>query len=135
MAGNVTKTETATRDLPVVYEVRLTLDAAIQGDFDRWLAAHAEELTALPGFLDARIIHADPAPDGRPRRIVRYRLQDRAALEVYLASHAERKRGDAVQRFGDRFQAERDVYPALAIRDAGARHRCPACGAPVDPDD
>lgn len=117
---------------PLVYEVRLTVDPDILRAFDRWLDEHVRAMIALPGFYDARIIHADPTPDGRGRRLVRYRLRDRAALDDYLRHHSEAMRRDGIERFGDRFSAERDTYSAKTGDDGSGEHRCPNCGAVAD---
>lgn len=120
--------KTAAGTAPVIYEVRLAVDPDIRRDFDRWLDGHVRAMIALPGFYDARVIRAEPGQDGRIRRLVRYRLRDRAALDDYLKSRAEAMRRDGVERFGDRFSAERDIYPAKT-GDEDGEHRCPNCGA------
>lgn len=117
---------------PLVYEVRLTVAPDIRREFDRWLDGHVRAMIALPGFYDARIIRADPTPDGRGRRLVRYRLRDRAALDEYLRHHAEAMRRDGIERFGDRFSAERDIYLAKTGDDGSGEHRCPNCGSAAD---
>lgn len=114
---------------PLVYEVRLSVEPRLAGDFDRWLNDHVREMIALPGFYDARVIRAEPAPDGSIRRLVRYRLRDRAALDHYLEHHAEAMRRDGLDRFGKAFSAARDVYPARTGDDDAGRHHCPNCGA------
>lgn len=114
---------------PLIYEVRLAVDRDIAREFDVWLDGHVREMIGLPGFYDARVIPADPSPDGRARRIVRYRLRDRAALDNYLDRHAERMRSDGVERFGSAFSAERDIYPARTGDEETGEHRCPNCGA------
>lgn len=115
----------------LIYEVRLSVEPEIQREFDRWLNGHARDMLDLPGFYDARIIRADPDSDGRARRIVRYRLRDRAALQEYLEHHAPRMRAEGLDRFGEHFQAERDVYAALPERDEAGERRCASCGAAV----
>lgn len=125
-------TDTAPASHPLIYEVRLTVDPGITTDFDTWLHAHVQAMLALPGFRGARTIHADPAPDGRARRLVRYCLRDRAVLDDYMQRHAEGMRRDGIERFGDRFSAERDVYPATAGRHAEGGHQCPECGAVLE---
>lgn len=133
MTETVTKPRRRPGNAPVVYEVRLTLDPGIRDEFERWLDGHVREMIALPGFFDARIIRADPDAEGRPRRIVRYRVRDRAALDHYFQHDAERMRADGLERFGEGFSAERDVYPAVpAARDTGEQ-RCPNCGAVAEP--
>lgn len=116
----------------LIYEVRLTVDPAVTADFDTWLERHVQDMLSLPGFCQARTIHADPAPDGRDRRLIRYWLRDRASLDAYLERHAEAMRWDGIERFGDRFSAERDVYPAAAGRIPGGGHQCPECGTVLE---
>ncbi len=123
---------TTAETTPLIYEVRLTVDPVITADFDTWLDRHVQDMLALPGFCRARIIYADPAPDGRARRLIRYRLRNRASLEAYLERHAEAMRRDGIERFGDRFNAERDVYPAAAGRTSDGGQQCPECGAVLD---
>jgi len=95
----------------LVYEVNLTVDAAVAEAFAAWLPGHVAELLALPGFLAAEIFRVDePAPPaGEVALSVVYRLRDRAALDAYLRDHAARLRADGIARFGGRFQASRRV--------------------------
>lgn len=117
---------------PLIYEVRLTVNPEIATEFDTWLDGHVRAMLALPGFYDARTIHADPTADGHIRRVVRYCLRDRASLDAYLERNAEGMRRDGIERFGDRFSAERDIYPAIAGRRADGGHQCPECGAVLE---
>ena len=39
----------------VVYEVNLEFDVAIAAPYREWLAAHVQELLALPGFISAQV--------------------------------------------------------------------------------
>jgi hypothetical protein len=95
----------------LIYEVNLAIDAAIAGEYRRWLDGHVEEILALPGFVDARIFEVlEPAPAaGEVALCVHYTLRDRAALEAYLHDHAPRLREEGVARFGRRFRAQRRV--------------------------
>ncbi|HET6654932.1 MAG TPA: DUF4286 family protein [Gammaproteobacteria bacterium] len=127
---------------PVIYEVTLTVDAAVAADFDAWLAGHVDEMVHLPGFLDADIEHADADDESHAIRVARYRVESRAALERYFNDHAERMRAAGIERFGDRFSTTRrilepaadDPSPGAAITFCGncetpLRGRyCPVCG-------
>ncbi|WP_190285718.1 DUF4286 family protein [Montanilutibacter psychrotolerans] len=95
----------------VIYEVNLDIDAAIEHDYRAWLAAHIDEILALPGFTAARLFEQDePAAEpGRLRLCVQYTLVDATALATYLAEHAPRMRGEGIARFGTRFSATRRV--------------------------
>lgn len=99
----------------VVYEVNLDLDAAIRADYLAWLAAHVEEICALPGFTGATVFEVtDPPPaPGQANLSVQYRLVDQAALDAYLRDHAPRLRAEGIARFGASFRAARRVLTAL----------------------
>lgn len=98
-------------DAHVIYEVNIDVDAAIVADYRAWLAAHVDEILALPGFTGARVFEVlDPAPaDGRASICVQYALRDAASLDNYLREHAPRLRADGMARFGGRFHATRRV--------------------------
>ena len=69
-------------------------------------------------------------PPGRIRRIVQYRLRDRAALDDYLAMHAPRMRAQGIGRFGDRATEESRVLPHREefVRGAVSTENCLNCG-------
>jgi hypothetical protein len=92
----------------IVYEVRIAVDAAIEGDYRRWLDGHVHEILSLPGFERAELLRED-ADGERPVFVVRYHLGSRGALEHYLREHAARLRAQGIERFGDRFSASRRV--------------------------
>ena len=113
----------------IVYEVDSALDPGVVADFDAWLPGHAREVLASPGFLGAEILApTEPAADGRPRRIVRYRIRDRAALETYIAERAPALRAEPLARFGERMAATRRVE---AVRAGISLAACANCGAPL----
>lgn len=73
---------------------------------------------------------------GRLRRVVRYRLRDKQSLNRYLEKDAARMRDEAVQRFGERFEASRRIWQArpqetageLVVPETGYK-RCMNCGS------
>lgn len=95
----------------VIYEVNLDLDAEIRDDYVAWLLPHMREISALPGFVDARLLEVeDPAAGtGRVSLSVHYALSDANALATYLREHAPRLRADGEARFGGRFRASRRI--------------------------
>ena len=95
----------------VVYEVNLAVDADAAEAYAAWLAPNIDEVLAVPGFLSAdwHEVEADGSADGRRQWVVQYRVESREALEAYLREHAERLRGDGLERFGGRFEASRRV--------------------------
>jgi len=114
----------------LLYEVNLEADAAIEAPFDTWLRDHIADMLQFDGFRSAEILDADAVPDGRIRRIVQYRLRDRAALDDYLAFHAPRMRAQGIGRFGDRAQEESRVLPHREefVRGAVSTENCLNCG-------
>jgi hypothetical protein len=119
---------------PVIYEVSLWPDPAIASDFDAWLEHHVQEMLGLPGFLGATIHRAEEDPPGDGvLRTVRYRLQDRAALDRYLQEHAERMRADGTRRFGNRFRVSRRILDAgrdIAVSAVSPKN-CANCDSPL----
>lgn len=94
----------------VVYEVNLSVETAIAGEYRTWLSAHVAAMLALPGFVSATMFDVlESAETGRTSFCVHYRLRDAAALEDYLREHAVRMRADGAARFGDRFRASRRI--------------------------
>jgi hypothetical protein len=114
----------------VVYEVNMEADAAIAGAFDTWLRDHIADLLQFNGFLSAEILEDRSCPPGKVRRIVQYRLRDQAALDDYLQNHAPRMRAQGVEKFGERFGAERRVlaHREEFIRGAVSTENCLNCG-------
>ena len=114
----------------VIYEVNLEADADIAGPFDTWLRDHIADMLQFEGFRSAEILDDPSAPAGRIRRIVQYRLRDRAALDDYLANHAPHMRAQGVARFGDRFSAGRRVLPHREefVRGKVSTENCLNCG-------
>ncbi len=115
----------------VLYEVDYQAEAAIEAPFDTWLRDHTADVLQFDGFLSAEILDDEAvAPPGRIRRIVQYRLRDRAALETYLRDHAPRMRTQGVEKFGERYTAERRVlaHREEFIRGAFSTENCLNCG-------
>lgn len=111
----------------ITYEVALQPDEEILGEFEAWLEYHVDEMLALPGFRGASIHKGEDAGSGAPLRIVRYELEDRAALQRYLEEHAPRMRAEGAARFGERFRASRRIVEEgrdAALTDA---RPCPNC--------
>jgi hypothetical protein len=114
----------------VVYEVNLEADAEIAAPFDTWLRDHIADMLQFDGFRSAEILEDAAAPPGRIRRVVQYRLRDRAALDEYLTVHASRMQSQGVARFGNRYSAARRVLPHREefVRGAVSTENCLNCG-------
>jgi hypothetical protein len=114
----------------VLYEVTLEADAEIAAPFDTWLRDHIADMLQFDGFRSAEILDDAAPPPGRIRRIVQYRLRDRAALDDYLAFHAPRMRTEGIDRFGERATEETRVLPHREefVRGAVSTENCLNCG-------
>lgn len=111
----------------ITYEVALQPDPEILADFEAWLEYHVDDMLALPGFTGASIHKAEDPESGAQLRVVRYQLEDRAALDRYLDEFAARMRAAGLAKFGDRFRASRRIV--LEGRDAALTDArpCPNC--------
>ena len=114
----------------VLYEVSLEADAAIAGPFDTWLRDHVADVLQSDGFQSAEILDDDSTPPGRIRRIVQYRLRDRAALEHYLATQAPQLEAAGRALFGDRYASVPRVLPHREefVLGAFSTENCLNCG-------
>jgi hypothetical protein len=114
----------------VLYEVSLEADAAIAGPFDTWLRDHVADVLQSDGFKSAEILDDDSTPPGRIRRIVQYRLRDRAALEHYLATQAPQLEAAGRALFGDRYASLPRVLPHREefVLGAFSTENCLNCG-------
>lgn len=101
--------------MSVIYEVNLWVDRAAAAEYRAWLDDHMRQMRALPGFTSAVLyeVREPTPPAGQVALSVRYRLRDQEALEAYLVEHAPRMRADGLQRFGERFRAERRVLASI----------------------
>jgi len=112
---------------PVIYEVNLVPEPAIEEQFDDWLREHVREMLGLPGFIDATISRVEHE-DGRTARSVQYELQDRKALEQYLSDQAAGMRQAAIDRFGDQFSATRRILvDGQRLAPSGTLGTCSNC--------
>ena len=96
--------------MTVIYEVNLFVERKIESDYRAWLLKHIAAILALPGFLEAQSFDVQQAADSETVAIcVQYRLTSLAALDDYLERHAARLRADGIEKFGNRFTANRRV--------------------------
>ncbi|MEQ9562537.1 MAG: DUF4286 family protein, partial [Woeseiaceae bacterium] len=115
----------------VIYEVSLAIEPEIADEFDAWLPVHIEEMLAQPGFIDARSFTLENDDSGRVRRVTHYHLESEGDLERYLDGPAGAMRQSVVERFGDKFVADRRILHATlphGTRPSSVEH-CLNCKA------
>lgn len=95
--------------MTIIYEVNVSVDAAIIDAYHLWLKDHVAEILALPGFLGATIYRVAEPSTEHIELCMHYVVVDQAHLQRYLLEHAPRLRADGLARFGGQFQATRRV--------------------------
>ncbi|MDX1438785.1 MAG: DUF4286 family protein [Rubricoccaceae bacterium] len=93
----------------ILYEVNLLVDAEIADDYAAWLGPHIKEILKLNGFLSAEWFEVETEDKKHIHWCIHYRLKDRTSLETYFIEHADRMRGDGLNRFSGRFTADRRI--------------------------
>ena len=108
----------------VVYEVNITVSADLHDEYLAWLEQHIEEMLGLPGFEQAVVLenldHDDPQSY---RCTVHYVLRSKEDLQAYFDNHAERMRGQGIERFGDSMSATRRILTTTDDYFTGAHGR------------
>ena len=117
----------------LIYEVECQLDPDVVADYDAWLPGHIRDVLACARFLGATIEAPQTAAGEPQRRLIRYRVENAAALDHYLENKATALRTETAQRFGSRVRCERRVIrPRHDLLSAELEPvTCLDCGAPV----
>lgn len=95
----------------VIYEVNLAIDGDIFTQYQLWLKEHVKEMLQFPGFIKACILK--PETDfisSKEKLTVQYQLEDRESLAVYFNKFPAKMREDGINRFKDKFSAERRIF-------------------------
>ncbi|MCB0365444.1 MAG: DUF4286 family protein [Bdellovibrionaceae bacterium] len=100
----------------IIYEVNLTVVQTRSEEFVAWLNDHIGEMLQFPGFRSAKLCHVKVGPEVKTNSqsyTVHYLIQDQAALDSYLETHAARMRSEGIKLFGGDFSASRRVLSQL----------------------
>lgn len=93
----------------ITYEVTATVRDDLRGRYEVYMRErHIPDVLLTGLFARAHLLRGE---DGRFR--ARYELEDRAALDRYLATHAARLRADVAAHFPDGVEFARDVWNVL----------------------
>ncbi len=92
-----------------IYEVKVEAEEAIAEAYFGWLTEHLQEVVAAAGFSKGEIYALEGPPAGFKAWVCHYHARHREQIESYLQKHAPRLRADGVNRFGNRFRAERRI--------------------------
>jgi len=100
----------------VIYEVNLDIDAGIYQTFRDWLQTHIQEMLTIPGFETAKVYQPLDNDDSSCEQLcIHYLLTNKKHLENYFKNDAQRMRQDALQRFGDKFKANRRILGEMML--------------------
>lgn len=96
----------------VIYEVSLEVDSQIYQAYLDWLKKiHIPEVLESPGFLKAELLF-QPETSALNSPVIRslYYVDSQESLKNYLEKRAPALRASGVERWGDRFKAQRQVW-------------------------
>lgn len=96
----------------LIYEVNLLIENEIKKDYERWLPTHIEAMLEKPGFVSANWFEV--SNDEQTEWVVHYHVKSEDDLERYFLEDAPTMRQQAIDLFGDRFDATRRVLSLKA---------------------
>lgn len=92
-----------------IYEVRIEVDNEIAQEYRNWLEDHMAEIVKCAGFDKALLLAEKPANEESQLFTVQYWAPDEDTVLHYIENLAPAFRADGVERFGDRFRAQRRI--------------------------
>ena len=94
----------------VLYEVNLEVSKSISKEYEKWLHQHIADLLKLRGFISAKWFKNKFATDSNKMSwTVHYNIRSEMDLEHYFENEATKMRAEAIEKFGDRFVANRRI--------------------------
>lgn len=94
----------------IIYEVNLTIEENIYGEYCSWLTDHISLMMKQQGFIGYNM-SADIEKSGSYKSItIWYYLDNIDSLNNYLKNYSKDMRNDGINKFGDKFSASRRVF-------------------------
>ena len=95
--------------MKIVYEIMAVVEPTLANRFEDYMSeTHLPDLMATGCFLSAALSRSGD------RFQMRYTAADRAAIDKYLAEHAERLRADNLMHFPTGVQITRQLWDVMA---------------------
>lgn len=92
----------------VIYEINLSVDNEIFQEFYAWLGSHIQQILTYTGFIQSEVgLVENQEDDNKYHLRISYTIASYENLHEYITHHAPIMRADAIQRFGDKFNATR----------------------------
>jgi|SRR5215470_3236553 len=104
----------------LIYEVNLEVEEEINYKVAGWLTEHIQQMLEFKGFKAAQWFFRQPEDEERQSAnktlwTIHYLVEDRPSLNDYFREHAERKRQEAIDKFGDKLSVSRRVLNLLSV--------------------
>ena len=94
----------------VTYQVNVKVQKEISEKYYLWLTNHIKEIMTINGFLSANLSKLEDSSDiNTESYCVNYILESREKLENYFINFAPKMRQEGIDRFGNKFSAERKI--------------------------
>lgn len=93
----------------LIYEVNLQIQPSIYAAYRQWLTLHIQQVLQFSGFQKAEVFEYKEADSNSKCLCVHYHVAALENLQHYLDHHATALRQDAIDQFGDKFQANRRI--------------------------
>lgn len=93
----------------IIYEVNLTVNSSVAGQYEKWLTEHIREMLSFEGFISAEWFEVEGSESNKSVWSIHYRLKNRECLEKYFLAHAQRMRQEGLRRFAGKFSAHRRI--------------------------
>ena len=94
----------------VIYEVNLEVQKDISNHFHTWLNEHIKEMLTIDGFEKAQWLQEEKEETSTIYWTVQYFLKSKQDLENYFEHHAQKQRSGGLEKFGNKFKANRRVF-------------------------
>ncbi len=94
--------------MQAIYEVRLEVDAEIEGAYHEWLVEHMPLVVKAGGFVKANL-YREETSGSEVVWVCHYVARSSEDIHNYIRDKSADLRADAVSRFGNRFRAQRRI--------------------------
>jgi hypothetical protein len=106
----------------VLYEVNLTVNKEIQTEYLAWMPGHLQDMLQFDGFNKANFweeLPMDPtaSPTATRHFVAQFEITNYDYLQNYFKHHATRMRQEAIDKFGNKFSANRRVLKLVTFKE------------------
>jgi len=94
----------------VVYQVEAFVPNSVVPEYEDWIHPHVQKLLSIQGFIKGEVYKNPDWANGKTLFQIRYTLHSRQDLENYFTNHASQLRSEALEKFGDKIQFQRNIF-------------------------